>query len=113
MHLARFFGAAQFFQKREARPWTKGLVATLDRLTKDALVLHQFAAHSPPLRPLATHDKANAGRRFLTRGESRAGFRAVLVFRKPVKFLGEFPPIANDQSQTMRMMVPPRSEGVS
>ena len=32
MHLARFFRAAEFFEKREARPWTKRRVATLDRL---------------------------------------------------------------------------------
>src|SRR5207237_9058811 len=62
-------GATEFFKQREFCPRPQRGVASLHRLAKDRLVLHQFATHAPPLWALAAHDEADARRLFAARGE--------------------------------------------
>ena len=113
VHLGRFFGAAEFFEQREARPRTERSVTLFHRLAKHRLMLHQIATHSPPLRTLPAHDEADARRLLPARCESRADLWALFFLRERVEFLGEFGPTGSDQSQPMRMMIPPDAQGIS
>ena len=88
VHLGRFFGAAEFFEEREARPGTERSVTLFNRLAKDRLMLHQIATHSPPLRALPAHDETDARRLLAAGSESRADLRALLFLRERVEFLG-------------------------
>ena len=40
-------------------------------------------------------------------------FGAIFFLRERVEFLGQFGPIRSDESQSMRVMVPPNSERIS
>ena len=113
LHLASLLRCGRVL--REARNRVHGRkrrVASLHRLAKDRLVLHQFAAHAPPLRALTAHDEADARRCSAARGEGRADFRAVFVVRKPIEFLDDLRPIASDQRHPMRVMIPTDAQGV-
>ncbi len=45
--------------------------------------------------------------------ESRADFWAFFFLRKRVEFLDQFGPIRSDQSQSMRVMIPPDAQCIS
>ena len=82
-------GATEFFKQREFCPRAQRGVASLHRLAKDRLVLHQIATHSPPLRALPAHDETDARRFLAARGECRPDFRALLIARKHAEFLDD------------------------
>ena len=106
------FGATEFFEEGEARPRSKGDITPRDRVAKNWLVPDQLTTHPPPLRALTAHDETDARLFLPAGGESGADLDGFLAFRKSGQLFTQLTPIARDQRQAMRMMVPAHSESV-
>src|SRR5437764_11087483 len=103
MQLRRLLGTAEFFQKRKSCDAFQGRVAALDHIAKDGLVLHEFAAHGPPLRALSAHDKSNPRRTLGPRSERCPNLHAIFFYREDVEFLDQLWNGAGDEREAMRM----------
>ena len=113
LHLRFGLRTVQFIHKRELGPWTHGLVAGLDHAFEDRLMLHEFAAHTLPLRALTTHDEDESCRFFSAWRKSRAHARTGLTSREGTEFLHHFAKGARSEGQTMRVVIPPSTEHIS
>ena len=94
-------------------PRTKRGVTTFNCLSKHWLVLHQLAAHPPPLRTLTAHDEANTRWLFSASGKTRAALGRFLALRECIKRFRQFVPVTGDEGKPMRVVISSDSKSVS
>ncbi len=79
---------------------------------ENRLVLHEFAAHAPPLRTLAAHHERDARSVLRARGERGARQLRILLERKFFQLRHGVRHRAGDEREPVRVMVPARAERV-
>ena len=90
-----------------------GRRAGFDRFAEDRLTPHQFAAHAPPLRALAAHDKTDPRRMLRTRCERRANHVSRRFRRKTTQFLNQFVRRMRYHRQPVRVVIATGTERVT
>ena len=80
---------------------------------ENRFMLHQLAAHAPPLRSLSAHNESNARSGLRTRRERTTNLHAVLFDRESVELVNQIGYRLGDKRQAIRMMMAPRAKCVS
>ena len=113
VHLRRLFRSPQLLEQRKTRPRLHRLRTPLHRLPKNWLNPHQFPPHSPPLWPLTAHHKSHPWSHFPTRRKGGPHFRTLLLYPESIELLNQLRDRTRSHRQPVRMMIPPRTQGVN
>ena len=81
--------------------------ASFHGLAEDRLILHELAAHAPPLRTLPAHHESDAWRMCSTWREGHAHLIALLTRRVAIALLDHFSYRMRDEGEPIRVVIAP------